>query len=165
MGKLYGTGVLSDNNPVGLQRKVFVELMLQFGRRGREGLRTMRKDTFAVKRDGSGRRYITVVFNELTKNHQNDSKHDSVEDQLMFEQDSYALWRHLKSTWPSWTLPVMTFGNGLVRVSKRRGVVRNQANWCQHIAHHDARDFIGWRTEYNLYEPLSSGHHDHCLVA
>ena len=88
MEKLYDTGVLSDDNPVALQRKVFVELMLQFGRRGREGLRTMRKDTFAIKRDGSGRRYITVVFNELTKNHQNDPKHDSEEDQLMFEQDS-----------------------------------------------------------------------------
>ena len=52
------------------------------------GLRTMRKDIFAIKRDGSGRRYITVVFNEFTKNHQNDPKHDSEEYQLMFEQDS-----------------------------------------------------------------------------
>ena len=50
-----------------------------------------------------------------------------------------ALWRHLKSTWPSWTLPMMTFGNGLVRVSRRRGcgtktsqlVSTHCTAWCE----------------------------------
>ena len=87
MSKLYDSGVLSDENPVALQRKVFVELMLQFGRRGREGLRSMRKDSFLIKTDGRGRRYVTLSFNELTKNHQNNHKDENEEEQLMFEQD------------------------------------------------------------------------------
>ena len=87
MSKLYDSGVLSDENPVALQRKVFVKLMLQFGRRGREGLRSMRKDSFLIKTDGRGRRYVTLGFNESTKNHQNNRKGENEEEQLMLEQD------------------------------------------------------------------------------
>ena len=87
MSKLYDSGVFSDENPVALQRKVFVELMLQFGRRGREGLRSMRKDSFLIKTDGRGRCYVTLGFNELTKNHQNNRMGENEEEQLMLEQD------------------------------------------------------------------------------
>ena len=69
MRKLYASGVLSEDNPKSLQRKVFVELMLHFGRLGREGLRDMRKDSIVIKVDGSDKSYATMAYNELSKNH------------------------------------------------------------------------------------------------
>ena len=59
MQKMYSSGVLSDDNSKSLQRKVFIELMLHFGRRGQEGLRTMRRDSVVIKTDGSGTKYAT----------------------------------------------------------------------------------------------------------
>ena len=52
MQKMYSSGVLSAENPKSLQRKVFIEFMLHFGCRGREGLRTMRHDSVVIKTDG-----------------------------------------------------------------------------------------------------------------
>ena len=81
MQKMYSSGVLSDDNPKSLQRKVFIELMLHFGRRGREGPWTMRRDSVVIKTDGSGTKYATMAYNELTKNHQSVTKDKSYEEQ------------------------------------------------------------------------------------
>ena len=70
MMKLYSSGVLSCEDPCALQNKVFVELSLHFARRGREGLRDLRKDSFRVMRDAGGREYICMAYNEKEKNHQ-----------------------------------------------------------------------------------------------
>ena len=43
MSKLYESKTLSNDNPKSLQRKVFVELLLHFGRRGKEGLRELKR--------------------------------------------------------------------------------------------------------------------------
>jgi hypothetical protein len=67
--KMYTSGVLGDENPVALQRKVFFELSLHFGRRGRENWRNMAKDSFTVATDSTGKRYVTLAFNEFDKNH------------------------------------------------------------------------------------------------
>ena len=86
MRKLYASGVLSEDNPRSLQCKVFVELMLHFGRRGREGLRDMRKDSIVIKVDGSGKSYATMAYNEHSKNHQNvltDKAHDEKQSMMM----------------------------------------------------------------------------------
>ena len=86
MRKLYASGNLSEDNPRSLQRKVFVELMLHFGRRGREGLRDMGKDSIVIKVDGSGKSYATTAYNELSKNHQNvltDKAHDEKQSMMM----------------------------------------------------------------------------------
>lgn len=70
MALFYKSGVLSDTNPTSLQRKVFVELALHFGRRGREGWRTMKKNSFSVNKDAKGRDFVTLNYNECDKNHQ-----------------------------------------------------------------------------------------------
>ena len=44
MKKLYQSNVFNLENPKSLQRKVFFDVMLFFCRRGRENLRTMKKD-------------------------------------------------------------------------------------------------------------------------
>lgn len=57
------------NTPCGLQKKVWFDLMFFFCRRGRENLREMRKDTFAVAADSTGRRFVHQVVDEADKNH------------------------------------------------------------------------------------------------
>ena len=66
------TPVFNTNTPFGLQRKVWFELTLYLCRRGRENLRTMTKDTFKLKTDDSGRKYVFQDKDELDKNHRTD---------------------------------------------------------------------------------------------
>ena len=47
------TSNLKTDNPVGLQQRVFIDLMLHFGRRGREGLRELKRESFVIK-NGAG---------------------------------------------------------------------------------------------------------------
>ena len=57
------------NTPVGLQQKVFFEILLYLCRRGRENLRDMNKETFAVTKDSQGREYVYQARSEEDKNH------------------------------------------------------------------------------------------------
>ena len=56
-----------------LQDKVFLDIMLHFGRRGRENLRDLTVSDFALRADPDGSSYIFLVKDELTKNHQLDT--------------------------------------------------------------------------------------------
>ena len=49
----YGSDVLSFENPVSLQRKVFIELMLHFCRRAMENLPELTIDDFVVEKFGN----------------------------------------------------------------------------------------------------------------
>ena len=86
MKKLYECGTLSTDDPVGLQRKVYIEVCLHFCRRGREGLRELRKESFVIQRDENEREYVTLGYNELEKNHQGINKHDIAEEPRMYSQ-------------------------------------------------------------------------------
>lgn len=81
---MYASGVLSDVSPTNLQLKIFFELTLHFGRRGREGLRELKKDDIVFRKDPSGTEYATLGFNPSKKNHQGISHHISEHDQKMF---------------------------------------------------------------------------------
>ena len=87
MKKMYNSDALDVNNPVGLQRKVFIDIMLHFSRRGREGLRELRKDSFVFRRDENDREFATIDYHELEKNHQGLHKHESEKDPRMYTQD------------------------------------------------------------------------------
>ena len=63
-------GAIGTANPVALQNLVWLNIALQFARRGREGYRFMKTDTFRVGVDSDGHRYIEHTFCEKTKNHQ-----------------------------------------------------------------------------------------------
>ena len=67
MEKLYSSGTLSCENPKSLQNKVYLELSLHFARRGREGLRELRKDSFAVGTDSTGNEYVFQTYHEKEK--------------------------------------------------------------------------------------------------
>ena len=84
--KMYESGVLGFDNPVSLQNKVFFELCLHFGRRGKEGLHALKKTSFQFVVDDcdSTIEYATLNFNEKTKkNHGTDSKRKET-DQRMY---------------------------------------------------------------------------------
>lgn len=62
---------LDPTTPEGLVNKVWFDLQLHFGRRGKEGNRNLRPESFQVMVDENGQKYVTMTFNEATKNHQN----------------------------------------------------------------------------------------------
>ena len=77
---------MNMDTPKGLQDKVFIDIVLQFARHGREGLRELTKHSFVINRDAAGRLYATPAYNEQQKNHngQNPKVHDPRK--VMYEQ-------------------------------------------------------------------------------
>ena len=63
----YSSGTLSDKDPVSLQFKVYFKLSLHCARRGCEGFRGLKKDSFIIKKDVGGREYLTLRYHELEK--------------------------------------------------------------------------------------------------
>jgi hypothetical protein len=86
MQKLYAHPfTFKTSTPVGLQNKVFFEIMLYLCRRGRENLHNHTKLTFAVKSDTTGREYVCQVMDELDKNHGVDAApNDTIGDGRMY---------------------------------------------------------------------------------
>ena len=84
--RMYSSGVLGNDNPISLQNKVFFELCLHFGRRGKEGLHALKKNSFEFVVDDCDPtiQYATLNFNEKTKkNHGLDAKRKE-NDQRMY---------------------------------------------------------------------------------
>ena len=82
----YTTGTLSNKTPVALLHKVYFELSLHCARRGCAGLWDLRKDSFTIRRDENGHRYVTLAYHELEKNHQGLKKREIGRDPRMYEQ-------------------------------------------------------------------------------
>ena len=75
-----------NNNPQVLVESVWYCFCFFFGRRGREGWAQMTKDTFFLKNDTEGHRYVTSNTTEVTKNHQGGHKQHQIDysDQRMY---------------------------------------------------------------------------------
>ena len=84
--KLYDSGTQSNENPKALQCKVFLELLLYFGRRGKEGLWELKKDSFEVREDDKGQKHLTMAYNENDKNHPGGVIEKENKTQLMYAQ-------------------------------------------------------------------------------
>ena len=67
--KLQSSGLFSVDTPNTLQNKVLFDIMTHFGRRGREGLRSLGKKSFKVATDNDGHRYVAMAYNEADKTH------------------------------------------------------------------------------------------------
>jgi hypothetical protein len=63
-----------NNNPQVLVEALWFNLCYFFGRRGREGWTEMTKDTFEVKCDSEGHKFVSMKKTEVTKNHQGGHK-------------------------------------------------------------------------------------------
>lgn len=83
----YDSGALSNYNPTSLQNKVFFELSMHFGRRGREGLRELNKGDIIFLLDSEHREYATLGFNPYEKNYQGLDPKDRSHDQRMYAVD------------------------------------------------------------------------------
>ena len=56
-----------DNNPQCLQHKIYFNITYFLGKRGKEGLRELQKDSFELCYTDQGRAYYTMKYNEVTK--------------------------------------------------------------------------------------------------
>lgn len=68
--KLKQSAVFLPTNPHSLLKNVWFHTSLYWCRRGREGQRTLTTKSFSFERDDTGREYVTMTHDELTKNHQ-----------------------------------------------------------------------------------------------
>lgn len=82
--KMYQSGTLSNLNPTSLQLKVYFEMCMHFGRRGREGLRELTKNHFVFTRDDAGIEFVTLAFNPSEKNRQGEKVRDIEHDQRLY---------------------------------------------------------------------------------
>ena len=64
-------------NGINLQEIILFNIIFYMGRRGRENLRSMKKDTFQIKSDSNGHRYIFQCKDESDKNHDEKDTEDS----------------------------------------------------------------------------------------
>ena len=81
----------SIDTPKGLQQKVFFDIIFQFGRRGREGLRELHKGSFVFLKDGEGNEYAKLGYHEFDKNHADtDSRQSAETDKRMYAEPGEA---------------------------------------------------------------------------
>ena len=75
-------------DPKNLQQFVWFNIMFYLIRRGRENLRLLTKQSFAIKTDATARKFVYQSADELDKNHRgNDNADDSTGEGRMYEQD------------------------------------------------------------------------------
>ena len=78
---------LTVSNPSDLQMHVFMDIMIHFGRRGREGLRELRRDSFEIRVDSDGRRYAKLRYNEVEKTRNGIDQNVDEHQKKMFQEE------------------------------------------------------------------------------
>ena len=77
----------SSPDPKSLQQVVWFNIMFHLIRRGRENLRLLTKESFAVQVDAAGKKFVYQVVDELDKHHRvNDQPDDSPGEGRMYER-------------------------------------------------------------------------------
>ena len=79
---------LTLSNPSDLQMRIFMDIMVHFGRRGREGLRELRRDSFQIKVDGNGKRFAILRYHELEKTRNGIDPNVGEHSKKMYEEPS-----------------------------------------------------------------------------
>ncbi|XP_033967458.1 zinc finger MYM-type protein 3-like [Pseudochaenichthys georgianus] len=167
---------MDPNTPRGLLNKVWFDTQLHFGRRGKEGLRKLTPQSFVVKRDSAGTKYVTMAFNEETKNHKchNDRERQNRRG-AMFEEPGNALcpvasfeaylstlpesakafYHHPRKSvkpgdavWYSMEpLGVNSLGSMMTRISEEAGTATRYTNHCVRSTSDSGWRRQGWRPE------------------
>ena len=68
-----------------MQNNVLFDVISQFGRRGREGLRNLKKNSFIVLHDAKNRKYVKMAFNEADKTHHGLDSREKNKEPRMYE--------------------------------------------------------------------------------
>ena len=76
-----------DNDPRCLQHKIFFEISFFLGKRGLEGLRDLKKDSFQLKATSEGKEYYELTFNEATKKSQGDDNNEMNDQPILLAQE------------------------------------------------------------------------------
>lgn len=86
------------NTPKGLQKRIFFEIHTHFARRGREGMRDLRKDSFVIKVDENGDEYVVMAYHEKEKTKRGVNMKEKERECAMYavSNDSNCPVRHLK---------------------------------------------------------------------
>ncbi|VDI81502.1 Hypothetical predicted protein [Mytilus galloprovincialis] len=84
--RLYSSGVFNTDSPATLQNKVFWDLMLNFGRRGQEGLNSLTKSSFGKFKDDRDHTYYKMTYNEANKTHHGVDSHENRQEVRMYEK-------------------------------------------------------------------------------
>ena len=71
MRKIHESGLVDPESPIGLQNKVFLDVMVYFRQRGRVSLRAMTPYDYILSTDSKGKRYFEMK-DSLTKNRRED---------------------------------------------------------------------------------------------
>ena len=79
---------LTLSNPIDLEMRIFIDIMLHFGRRGREGLRELRRDSFQIKVDGNGKRFAILRYHEREKTRNGIDPNAGEHSKKMYEEPS-----------------------------------------------------------------------------
>jgi len=67
--KLKTLPAIALSNPLALLHNVWFHVVVFFCQRGREGQRQLKKMSFKFEVDASGKRFVTMAHDEVTKNH------------------------------------------------------------------------------------------------
>ena len=88
MRKMFQSNALSSTNPTSLLNLVWFSITFHFCRRGQEGLRNLTKDAYKFSKDANGREFVTMQFNESTKNHPGTINNDFQSRKRMYSDGS-----------------------------------------------------------------------------
>ena len=75
-----------DNDPRCLQHKVYFDIAYFLGKRGKEGLRELKKNSFNLKTNSQDRQYLELSYNEATKKSQGDDCNEMNEQPIILSQ-------------------------------------------------------------------------------
>lgn len=170
--KLRKSTAIGYGSPIALQRKVYFDISYHFGRRGREGLRQLSKESYEVKADPNGLRYVVPAFREKEKNHANDNfqklarMYETPNDKEKCPVETYlyyvsklnpsnnALFQRPKPAIPAegpWynnaPLGVKTLGNMMSQLSKEAGLSNRYTNHCIRATTCVQLDRAGYETQ------------------
>ena len=154
MAKIFSSDALDITTPLGLQNKVFMDLMIYFANRGRENLRDMKAEDFVVQTNEQNLRYITHR-DMLTKSRREDDDEEwsgfmyeipgsprcpvttFLAYQSVLNPSLDCLWQRPKDAAPAegpWymnaPLGVNTLGNKMKDISEAAGCSKKYTNHC-----------------------------------
>ena len=89
MQKIYDAGLFALDRPNTLQNKVLFDIIRHFGRRGREGLASLRKNSFVKAKDSEGYLYFKMSYNEADKTHHGLDSREKQKEPRMYEQQGH----------------------------------------------------------------------------